>query len=171
MKSPTRRRVGRALAVSAAAAAVLLACGSFAQAEPEAASVINACVNRKTGDVRIPNPPREGGSGCDRWEQSVRWNVRGPQGPPGEMGTPGVIADTAPIPANTSDESILVFCPDGTALSGGGFEVDQGDLSVVASAPVVSPQGALVAWRASFTNPTDAVGQGTVWAVCFRPAS
>ncbi|SNT62344.1 hypothetical protein SAMN05421812_11450 [Asanoa hainanensis] len=168
MKAATRNRV---LTVSGLVATVLLAFGSFAQAEPEAASVINACVNRKTGDVRIPNPPREAreaGRGCDRGEQRVSWNV---QGPPGELGTPGVIADTAPIPANTSDESILAFCPDGTLLSGGGFEVDQGNLSVVASAPVVGPQGGLVAWRASFTNPTDTVGQGTVWAVCFRPAS
>ncbi|GIF67917.1 hypothetical protein Ais01nite_59520 [Asanoa ishikariensis] len=169
MKAATRHRV---LGITGLAAAALLTFGSLAQAEPEAASVINACVNRKTGDVRIPDPPREGGGhGCDRWEQRVSWNVRGPQGPPGQVGTPGVIADTAPIPANTSDESILAFCPDGTALSGGGFEIDQGALSIVASAPVVGPQGGLVAWRASFTNPTDTVGQGTVWAVCFRPAS
>ena len=170
MKSPTRRRVERALAATGLAAAVLLAFGSLARAEPEGSPVIKACVNPKTGDVRIPS----GGRGCDRWEQSVRWNVRGPrgpQGPAGSPGTPGVIAETTPIPANTSEESLLAFCPDGTTLTGGGFEIDRGDLSVVASAPVVNPAGALVAWRAGFTNATDEVGQGTVWAVCLRPVS
>jgi hypothetical protein len=170
VKSPTRRRVERGLAVTGLAAAVLLAFGSFARAEPEGSPVIRACVNRKTGDVRIPS----GGRGCERWEQCVSWNVRGPrgpQGPAGPPGTPGVIAETTAIPSDTSDESILAFCPDGSALTGGGFEIDRGDLSVVASAPVVNPAGALVAWRAGFTNATDEVGQGTVWAVCLRPAS
>ncbi|MDI1462541.1 hypothetical protein QEZ54_16335 [Catellatospora sp. KI3] len=92
MKSSTRARVRRAVGVVGLAAATLLAFGGFAQAEPEAAAVISACVDKKTGDVRIPDLPRGGGHGCGKNEQSVVWNIKGPRGPqgkPGRQGPPG----------------------------------------------------------------------------------
>ncbi|WP_144120964.1 hypothetical protein [Catellatospora sichuanensis] len=88
MKSFNRRRAQRVLGVAGLAAATLLAFGSFAQAEPEAAAVIQACVSKKTGDVRIPELPR-GDKGCAKNEQPLTWNVKGPRGPRGPEGPQG----------------------------------------------------------------------------------
>ena len=48
----------------------------------QTASVINACVNRTTGIVRIVPD----GTNCQRNETSYRWNVQGPAGPAGGTG-------------------------------------------------------------------------------------
>ncbi|MBV1848826.1 hypothetical protein [Catellatospora tritici] len=98
MKAFTRRRAHRALSVAGLAAATLLAFSGFAQAEPEAAATIKACVHKKTGDVRIVELPKSGGTGCGKDERPTMWNVRGPRGPqgePGEQGPPGATATPA----------------------------------------------------------------------------
>ncbi|MBV1848824.1 hypothetical protein [Catellatospora tritici] len=89
MKISTRRRVRRALGVAGLAAATLLAFSGFAQAEPEAAATIKACVHKKTGDVRIVELPKSGGTGCGKDERPVSWSAKGPRGPQGAPGTPG----------------------------------------------------------------------------------
>lgn len=167
MTSLTRRTLG----VSGLVAALLLVFGGFAVAGPESAGIIHACVDRKTGDVRILP-----GRGCGRWEESVIWNVRGPrgpQGPPGASGLTGnrIITRTEPIPARADDESIVAFCPAGTIPSGGGHELDSANVSLVASAPVVGSGGVFLGWRATFANPTDQPGRGTVYAICYTAAS
>ncbi|MEV4413368.1 hypothetical protein [Catellatospora sp. NPDC049609] len=98
MKTFTRRRAQRVLGVAGLAAATLLALGGFAQAEPEAAAVVKACVDKKTGDVRIPSLPRAG-KGCDKNEQPLTWNIkgaRGPQGPAGPAGPQGPAGPEGP---------------------------------------------------------------------------
>ncbi|MBV1848825.1 hypothetical protein [Catellatospora tritici] len=89
MSISTRRRVRRALGVAGLAAATLLAFSGFAQAEPEAAATIKACVHKKTGDVRIVELPKSGGTGCGKDERPVSWSAKGPRGPQGAPGTPG----------------------------------------------------------------------------------
>jgi lamin tail-like protein/collagen triple helix repeat protein len=55
--------------------------------------VINACVQRHTGRVRVVSGP----NACRRGELPLAWNAQGPAGPPGPAGAPG--ANGAPGPA------------------------------------------------------------------------
>jgi len=55
--------------------------------------VVNACVQRKTGRVRVVAGP----NACRRGEQALAWNIQGPAGPPGPTGAAGV--DGPPGPA------------------------------------------------------------------------
>jgi hypothetical protein len=74
-----------ALAGSAAFAA-------HATAHKRHGGVINACVHRHTGRVRVVAGP----GACRRGEQPLAWNVQGPAGPSGPAGAPG--AEGAPGP-------------------------------------------------------------------------
>src|SRR4051794_26649811 len=79
-----------ALALAFAGSAALAA---HATAHRRHGGVINACVQRHNGRVRVVAGP----NACRRGEQPVAWNVQGPAGPPGPAGAPG--ADGAPGPA------------------------------------------------------------------------
>lgn len=60
-----------------------------------AATVIHACYNKSTGDVKIIVPPKT----CATGEQAVSWNVEGPvgpKGPAGPVGPKGTIGATGP---------------------------------------------------------------------------
>jgi hypothetical protein len=50
-----------------------------------AATVIHACYNKSTGDVRIVTAS----SACHADEHAVSWNIEGPKGPEGPAGPPG----------------------------------------------------------------------------------
>jgi hypothetical protein len=63
---------------------------AHATAHRHHSGVINACVNRHSGRVRVVAGP----NACRRGEQPLAWNVQGPSGPPGPTG-----ADGAPGPA------------------------------------------------------------------------
>ena len=70
------------LQAAAVAAFVFATCGSAA------ADVINACITKSTGQVRIVSTPAQ----CKSNEAPLTWNVNGPvgpQGPPGADGQPG----------------------------------------------------------------------------------
>jgi len=54
--------------------------------------VINACVNRHTGRVRVVAGP----NACRRGEQPLAWNVQGPAGPPGPAGVDGAPGPAGP---------------------------------------------------------------------------
>ena len=56
--------------------------------------VINACVNRHGGRVRVVPGP----NACRRGEQSLAWNVQGPAGPPGPAGADGAPGPAGPAP-------------------------------------------------------------------------
>lgn len=112
MNSFVRRRAQRALGVAGLAAATLLAFGSFAQAQPEAAAVIKACVNKKTGDVRIPDLPK--GGGCTKQEQALTWNVKGPKGDRGAPGPQGPKGPAGPAGPATPPAGFSDFEQEGT---------------------------------------------------------
>jgi hypothetical protein len=61
--------------------------------------VVNACVQRKTGRVRVVAGP----NACRRGEQALAWNIQGPAGPPGPTGAAG--ADGPPGPAGAPGPS------------------------------------------------------------------
>ena len=50
-----------------------------------AENVINACVNKRTGAVRIVSQPGK----CKRAEDPLSWNQTGPPGEQGPVGLPG----------------------------------------------------------------------------------
>jgi len=57
-----------------------------------AEDVINACVNKKTGAVRIVSEPGK----CKRTEDSLSWNQTGPPGEQGPAGPPGPQGEKGP---------------------------------------------------------------------------
>jgi hypothetical protein len=57
----------------------LVACSSPCQAQ---GNVINGCLNKKTGALRIA-------SACNKSETRISWNQTGPKGDPGQPGPPG----------------------------------------------------------------------------------
>jgi hypothetical protein len=71
---------------------------------PREAVTIQACAARVGGALRLVARP----SDCRRRERSVSWNVRGPQGAPGDAGPAGAAGATgpagAPGPAGPSGE-------------------------------------------------------------------
>jgi Collagen triple helix repeat (20 copies) len=75
---------------------LVLAAGAALAAErsPErkANGVINACVKKPGGRVRIVSGPWQ----CRRGEQAVSWNIQGPAGPPGETGPAGATGPAGP---------------------------------------------------------------------------
>jgi hypothetical protein len=58
---------------------------AHAASQRRGGGVINACVNRHTGRVRVVARP----NACRRGEQSLAWNVQGPAGPTGPAGADG----------------------------------------------------------------------------------
>ncbi|MEV4621929.1 hypothetical protein AB0J74_24870 [Asanoa sp. NPDC049573] len=186
MEPVTKRRVRRALGVTGVAAAVVLALDGFAEAQPQAAGTIYACVNNRTGDVRIPNPFNGGGQRCDKGERWVVWNVRGLRGPQGPRGAPGPRGPAGPpgltggqpfsnsgtIPAGASDTPVTVNCPTGMVATGGGFTENSNFVRVLASRP--DPQfgaGPVTGWVANFSNSAAVPGTGTVHVVCYTAPS
>jgi hypothetical protein len=70
--------------------AVAVMGGTTVLAGDTGATVINACVAKKGGAVRISN------ARCKASETRLRWNQRGPQGIPGLQGLPGPKGATGP---------------------------------------------------------------------------
>lgn len=115
MFTSIRRRLRRGPIVVALAAAAVTVVGGTAYAVESAAdstssTVINACVGKITGLVRIV----DAGSSCLRNENAVSWNQTGPAGPQGPQGSPGpqgsqgspgptvTVTATPPAPSDTS---------------------------------------------------------------------
>jgi hypothetical protein len=61
--------------------------------------VVNACVQRKTGHVRVVAGPHA----CRRGEQALAWNIEGPAGPPGPAGADGAAGPPGPAGAPGAD--------------------------------------------------------------------
>ena len=89
----SRASWGRLLAVLVVAGAVLV------PASAASAKTLTACVNKKTGEMRL----RQGKAAkkkCPKGWKKVRWNVQGPagkQGNPGSNGTNGANGQPGPI--------------------------------------------------------------------------
>lgn len=73
--------------VTAAVAAAAFAGGAFVVGATDEPEVIHACVEDKSGDLRIAGGPDE--CRTDKKESALTWNVRGPQGEPGPRGPVG----------------------------------------------------------------------------------
>jgi hypothetical protein len=82
---------------------LVLAAGAALAAEraPErkATGVINACVKKPGGRVRVVSGPAQ----CRRGEQAVSWNIQGPAGPRGATGPEGPAGPAGPAGAPGSD--------------------------------------------------------------------
>jgi hypothetical protein len=59
--------------------------GPSAQATNDDAGTIHACVNDKSGAIKIVNAPED----CQQGEHSLSWNISGAQGPAGPEGPAG----------------------------------------------------------------------------------
>lgn len=96
-------------ALALLAVAVLgVAAAAIAWAAAGDSAVINACVAKGTGVVRIP-----GAGGCRRNETALTWNTQGPAGPAGPQGPAGPAGSAAAEP-NTRDVAFMHV--DGGAL-------------------------------------------------------
>ena len=135
----TRTNYLRALAVVCAAGLLVLTAGVVA-AQTEG-SPINACVDNKTGELRIV---LQSGS-CDaKKETELSWNregAQGPAGPQGPQGVPGPKGDAGPAgpqgeegppgPANvrkvsaSGDSPVTAKCAPGEKVTGGGHAANQ----------------------------------------------
>jgi type VI secretion system secreted protein Hcp len=84
-----------------AVAALGTAAAAIAWASASDSAVINACVAKGSGIVRIP-----GAGGCRRNETALDWNTQGPSGPQGPQGPAGSSGSAAPEP-NTRDVAFM----------------------------------------------------------------
>jgi type VI secretion system secreted protein Hcp len=92
----------RKAALALLAAAVLgVGAAAIAWAEAGDSAVINACVAKGSGVVRIP-----GADGCRRNETALDWNAQGPAGPAGPQGPVGPPGSGTPEP-NTRDVAFM----------------------------------------------------------------
>jgi Lamin Tail Domain/Collagen triple helix repeat (20 copies) len=97
---------------------LVLAAGALAAErvpERKATGVINACVKRPGGRVRIVSGPER----CRRGEQAVSWNVQGPAGPRGATGPEGPAGPTGAAGARGADGARGATGPAGPAGSPG----------------------------------------------------
>jgi hypothetical protein len=95
-----------------------LVCVSAAAALPaRAASVINACITKQTGAVRIVQSVAT----CKSTETPIAWNAVGPQGPagpPGQQGVQGVQGPPGTIPQNLTNLANDLSTTNGQAEQG-----------------------------------------------------
>ncbi len=83
---------------------VLVAGGAatFAWAQANDATTINACVAKDNGDVRIV----KAGANCRRDETATSWNTTGPAGPAGPAGAAGPAGPAGPQDPAGSGEAV-----------------------------------------------------------------
>lgn len=152
--------------------ALFLVGTSTISAEAASDDEIDACVNKKTGAVRIVKRARD----CKKYERHIKWDKEGdrgprgeegdegdrgpagppgppgPTGPPGTPGTPGEpgTALTFYQRTETGVGIAVVECDDGDTATGGGGTVQGG------------PGGTELDLRATFPSGSDA---WTAWSV------
>jgi lamin tail-like protein/collagen triple helix repeat protein len=93
MRLRRRRVLLVALPLLALVAGVALAAQPSARRPSNA--VINACVKKGSGQVRVVRP----GAGCRKNESRLSWNAQGPAGPRGPAGATGAAGATGPAGA------------------------------------------------------------------------
>jgi hypothetical protein len=157
----------RLVVFTSLAIAVLAIAGVGDAAIPSGNGTISACKDNK-GAVKVIDT--EAGQSCPANQQLLNWNQQGPAGPQGAPGTPGVSGVqlvTTTQPSNATQNSfkqLIVYCPAGKQVIGGGFEVGE-HFDVLMSRPLTSPSPGwiLTARRA---QPDAVVYQLTVYAIC-----
>lgn len=117
-----------------------------ASAADEPATVINACVDKNFGDVRIIDPSR---TRCRFYEVATSWNQVGPQGVPGPQGAQGAQGAQGPQGERGIQGPAGETGPQGIQ----GPKGDPGPASVVMSAPILAKKwihtGNTEHWEAS----------------------
>lgn len=94
MHGPTRALILGAATLVGAMCIGVITVGSTPQAaqQKQATPVIRACVDRASGEIRIPRTTRP----CFQRERTLIWSVEGPVGPQGPAGTPGLAGPMGP---------------------------------------------------------------------------
>jgi collagen triple helix repeat protein len=91
IKSAVLASSKKALVVGLMVGALLVATAGFVAAQ-SSSTVINGCIQKQTGVLRVPTS-----GSCDpKNETAISWNQVGPQGPQGEQGPQGPKGDTGP---------------------------------------------------------------------------
>jgi large repetitive protein len=96
-RTPRRRvtaplRLALMLVLLVAVAAGVAAAGHRQPDAPEANGVIQACLRKSSGSIRVVASP----SRCRRSERPLAWNVAGPAGPAGPAGAAGSVGPAGP---------------------------------------------------------------------------
>jgi hypothetical protein len=134
-------------------AGILAACG----VAPSFAAIIDACVSKKTGAVRIVASPAD----CHKSETLLSWNgsgAPGRQGPPGPPGPPGPTV----LGGGSSGQGVLAG-QENNMGPGNGFT--SGPAGIVA---VPMPPGSVGNLRVWLSVPPDPSGSYT-FSVCTNP--
>lgn len=85
-----RRHVSYANVASTLALVLAMGGGAYAAIGPVRGGVVHSCYSSRTGALRVVNP----GTRCGRHQRALRFNRRGPVGPPGLTGPAGPIGLT-----------------------------------------------------------------------------
>lgn len=155
---------------------------SIVQAQDESSEIM-ACVNRWTGDVRIPRYPGR----CSSTEYTLSWSqgaqgMPGPQGPSGISEYETITQESLPMGADLTLSQEITCPADKTPISGGyTFDPDSNLAArVTMSMPVDVDDGDPLpdAWRVIITNPDVVIGSssdsdvtGDLWVTCANVAS
>jgi hypothetical protein len=114
--------------------------GTWALANEMSGEVVQVCVDRESGLVRVVGTSDE----CSKKETPLAWNIQGPVGPQGPQGEPGVLGFYTRHNLGGSCPSgyncpALAICDEGDVVTGGGFEhsgtLGQQVISVISSYP------------------------------------
>lgn len=158
------RGLTRTTGVAAAVGALVVLAGGMlvASAAEPAATVINACVDRNFGDVRVIDPSK--GGSCRFYETATSWNKQGPAGPQGIPGATGPAGAIGPAGATGAAGPQGVPGPQGERGEQGP-KGDSGTAEFVVHAPIIVthmiPDGESKTWEAQCPPGQVVVNGGT----------
>jgi hypothetical protein len=147
------------IAVTAAAAvAVAITGGAIAYASiPDATGVIHGCYTVKGGSLRVIDTAK--GQKCATGQQSLNWNQKGTQGPPGPAGVSGYSVARCTVAEDGTTGSFYV------ASSSGGTCSVTGNYQQPGHALLVCPSGdKAISWASASSS-----GGGTLIAINAMP--
>ena len=173
-------------AVAAAIIVSVVGAASWVSASEDRSASVHACVDRKSGHVRIVAD----GDRCRPHEKALEWNVdgpagpagapgqagpEGPAGPAGPEGAPGVsgwehVTSSAVVVSAGATRSAVIRCPTGKQVFGGGFGTPSPAMTVLESRPTFgSAPGdprSIPGWIVWARNSSSADTTLTAYALC-----
>lgn len=175
IKSAVLASSKKALVVGLMVGALLVATAGFVAAQ-SSSTVINGCIQKQTGVLRVPTS-----GSCDpKNETAISWNQVGPQGPQGEQGPQGpqgVKGDPGisgyEVVKRTEEVEFLgngyfaAACPSGKKVIGGGAA--GGSLNIEQSYPgsgFFDPNESWDHWWAKTHNGSIETQTLRVYAIC-----
>ena len=151
----------------AIAALLVASTGMAAAAIPDSDGVIHACLNNRTGAVRIIDTEAPVSATCTSKETALSWNQTGPAGEPGPAGS----VSATYVRSSTSTGAAQVNCDTGDIVTGGGGSAAFASLE--AAYPYVAfsfpnpPSDVPIGYRAESANDS---AQVTAYVVCAEAA-